>query len=76
MRHPAVGKPASRFAHAGYTVPDSNPSQIMCSKRSPDERSDIRDRCHHTPRISLRSYEEGAVTAYVTYPHWQEMLAT
>ena len=26
--------------------------------------------------ITIRSYEEGAVTAYVTYPHWQEALAT
>ncbi|HXI05078.1 MAG: ethanolamine utilization protein [Bradyrhizobium sp.] len=22
--------------------------------------------------VTIRSYEEGAVTAYVTYPHWQE----
>jgi ethanolamine utilization protein EutQ (cupin superfamily) len=26
--------------------------------------------------IKIRSHEEGAVTAYVTYPHWQEALAT
>ncbi len=23
-------------------------------------------------RVKIRSHEEGAVTAYVTYPHWQE----
>lgn len=23
-------------------------------------------------RVTIRSHEEGAVTAYVTYPHWQE----
>ena len=23
-------------------------------------------------RVIIRSHEEGAVTAYVTYPHWQE----
>lgn len=23
-------------------------------------------------KVTIRSYEEGAVTAYVTYPHWQE----
>ena len=23
-------------------------------------------------RVTIRSYEKGAVTAYVTYPHWQE----
>jgi ethanolamine utilization protein EutQ (cupin superfamily) len=22
--------------------------------------------------VTIRSYEQGAVTAYVTYPHWQE----
>lgn len=22
--------------------------------------------------VNIRSYEEGAVTAYVTYPHWEE----
>lgn len=22
--------------------------------------------------VTIRSYEEGALTAYVTYPHWQE----
>lgn len=29
----------------------------------------------HLPKgasITLRTHEEGAVTAYVTYPHWQE----
>lgn len=29
----------------------------------------------HMPRgesVTIRSHEEGAVTAYVTYPHWQE----
>ncbi|GGE38104.1 hypothetical protein GCM10007276_14400 [Agaricicola taiwanensis] len=26
-------------------------------------------------RVTIRSHEEGAVTAYVTYPHWQEALA-
>jgi ethanolamine utilization protein EutQ (cupin superfamily) len=29
----------------------------------------------HIPKgetVTIRSYEEGAVTAYVTYPHWQE----
>jgi ethanolamine utilization protein EutQ (cupin superfamily) len=25
-------------------------------------------------RVTIRSHEEGAVTAYVTYPHWQEAL--
>ncbi len=25
--------------------------------------------------ITIRSHEEGAVTAYVTYPHWREALA-
>jgi ethanolamine utilization protein EutQ (cupin superfamily) len=25
--------------------------------------------------VTIRSHEEGAVTAYVTYPHWQEALA-
>lgn len=25
--------------------------------------------------VVIRSHEEGAVTAYVTYPHWQEALA-
>jgi ethanolamine utilization protein EutQ (cupin superfamily) len=24
--------------------------------------------------VTIRSHEEGAVTAYVTYPHWQEAL--
>jgi ethanolamine utilization protein EutQ (cupin superfamily) len=24
--------------------------------------------------VSIRSHEQGAVTAYVTYPHWQEAL--
>jgi ethanolamine utilization protein EutQ (cupin superfamily) len=24
--------------------------------------------------VTIRSGEEGAVTAYVTYPHWQEAL--
>ena len=23
-------------------------------------------------KVSIRAHEEGAVTAYVTYPHWQE----
>lgn len=23
-------------------------------------------------RVTMRSHEQGAVTAYVTYPHWQE----
>lgn len=23
-------------------------------------------------KVTIRSHEEGAVTAYVTYPHWQE----
>jgi ethanolamine utilization protein EutQ (cupin superfamily) len=22
--------------------------------------------------VTIRSHEEGAITAYVTYPHWQE----
>jgi ethanolamine utilization protein EutQ (cupin superfamily) len=26
--------------------------------------------------VTIRSHEKGAVTAYVTYPHWQEALAT
>ncbi len=29
----------------------------------------------HMPRgetVTIRSHEEGALTAYVTYPHWQE----
>lgn len=26
-------------------------------------------------RVTIRSHEQGAVTAYVTYPHWQEALA-
>jgi ethanolamine utilization protein EutQ (cupin superfamily) len=26
-------------------------------------------------RVVIRSHERGAVTAYVTYPHWQEALA-
>ncbi|MCW4461366.1 hypothetical protein OK349_06575 [Sphingomonas sp. BT-65] len=29
----------------------------------------------HMPKgaaVSIRAHEEGAVTAYVTYPHWQE----
>lgn len=25
--------------------------------------------------VSIRSHEQGAVTAYVTYPHWQEAVA-
>lgn len=25
--------------------------------------------------VTIRSHEDGAVTAYVTYPHWREMLA-
>ena len=25
--------------------------------------------------VTIRSHEKGAVTAYVTYPHWQEALA-
>lgn len=24
--------------------------------------------------VVIRAHEEGAVTAYVTYPHWQEAL--
>ena len=24
--------------------------------------------------VTIRSHEQGAVTAYVTYPHWQEAL--
>ena len=23
-------------------------------------------------KVTIRSHDEGAVTAYVTYPHWQE----
>jgi ethanolamine utilization protein EutQ (cupin superfamily) len=23
-------------------------------------------------RVTIRSHEEGALTAYVTYPHWQQ----
>jgi ethanolamine utilization protein EutQ (cupin superfamily) len=26
--------------------------------------------------VTIRSYEEGAVVAYVTYPHWQEAIRT
>lgn len=26
--------------------------------------------------VTIRSHEDGAVTAYVTYPHWREALAT
>lgn len=26
-------------------------------------------------RVTIRSHEQGAVTAYVTYPHWQEAQA-
>lgn len=26
--------------------------------------------------VTIRSHEEGAVTAYVTYPHWQEAVET
>lgn len=32
----------------------------------------------HMPKgamVTIRSHEEGAVTAYVTYPHWQEAQA-
>ena len=32
----------------------------------------------HMPKgqsVTIRSHEQGAVTAYVTYPHWQEALA-
>ncbi|MBP0438731.1 ethanolamine utilization protein [Tianweitania sediminis] len=32
----------------------------------------------HMPKgetVTIRSHEEGAVTAYVTYPHWQEARA-
>ena len=25
--------------------------------------------------VTIRSHEQGATTAYVTYPHWQEALA-
>lgn len=31
----------------------------------------------HMPKgesVTIRSHEQGAVTAYVTYPHWQEAL--
>ena len=27
-------------------------------------------------KVTIRSHEEGAVTAYVTYPHWQEPQAS
>lgn len=33
----------------------------------------------HMPKgaqVTIRSHDEGAVTAYVTYPHWQEALAS
>ncbi|WP_088348112.1 MULTISPECIES: ethanolamine utilization protein [Rhodomicrobium] len=26
--------------------------------------------------VTIRSHEEGAITAYVTFPHWREALAT
>jgi len=26
--------------------------------------------------VTIRSHEQGAVTAYVTYPHWQEAMST
>ena len=26
--------------------------------------------------VTIRSHEQGAITAYVTYPHWQEALAS
>ena len=32
----------------------------------------------HMPKgekVTIRSHEDGAITAYVTYPHWQEALA-
>ena len=32
----------------------------------------------HMPKgesVTIRSHEQGALTAYVTYPHWQEALA-
>lgn len=32
----------------------------------------------HMPKgvlVTIRAHEEGATTAYVTYPHWQEALA-
>jgi ethanolamine utilization protein EutQ (cupin superfamily) len=32
----------------------------------------------HMPKgeaVTIRSHEQGAVTAYVTYPHWQEAIA-
>lgn len=32
----------------------------------------------HMPKgekVTIRSHEEGAITAYVTYPHWQEAKA-
>ncbi|WP_375462027.1 ethanolamine utilization protein [uncultured Enterovirga sp.] len=32
----------------------------------------------HMPKgekVTISSHEEGAITAYVTYPHWQEALA-
>jgi ethanolamine utilization protein EutQ (cupin superfamily) len=25
--------------------------------------------------VAIRSHEDGAVTAYVTYPHWREALS-
>jgi ethanolamine utilization protein EutQ (cupin superfamily) len=25
--------------------------------------------------VTIRAHEQGAITAYVTYPHWQEALA-
>lgn len=25
-------------------------------------------------RVTIRSHEEGALTAYVTYPHWSEAM--
>lgn len=32
----------------------------------------------HMPKgekVTIRSHEQGAITAYVTYPHWQEALS-
>ena len=32
----------------------------------------------HMPKgekVTIRSHEDGAITAYVTYPHWQQALA-
>ncbi len=35
-----------------------------------------RDRVHaQGEAVTIRSHEEGAVTAYVTYPHWRQAQA-